>query len=225
MKKHPHNVGFTLIELLVVISIIAVMIGILIPALTLVRDTARSPACQTQLQGIVTALDSYTKDNNDQLPPTPSTYSGSTDHTALFFNDYLPDNPATGIWVCPSHEAFDDSGSSTSSYGYNWQYLTEPATPGGAPYSGSLVLDQPGLRMTSPTDPTNTLAYADHHDSGDLWTYIQRPGDGASVNGMGRFDPRHSNRGNVAYLDGHVESESPEVGEASAEDEYWAAFR
>ena len=47
--------GFTLIELLVVISIIAVLMAILIPALTQVKEQARTIICKSNLRQYVFA--------------------------------------------------------------------------------------------------------------------------------------------------------------------------
>ncbi len=61
--------GFTLIELLVVISIIALLIGILLPALGAARHSARALLCMTQLQQIGRAMFSYSNDNDNFYTP------------------------------------------------------------------------------------------------------------------------------------------------------------
>ncbi len=60
--------GFTLIELLVVISIIALLIGILLPALGAARRTANQMKNSTQLRGIVQGCVLYAQGNNDYYP-------------------------------------------------------------------------------------------------------------------------------------------------------------
>ena len=56
--------GFTLIELLVVISIIALLMSILMPALQRVRKQARAVACQSNLKQMGLTFSMYTEDNN-----------------------------------------------------------------------------------------------------------------------------------------------------------------
>ena len=59
MKKRK---GFTLIELLVVISIIALLISILMPALNKARGQAQMAMCSTQIHGIGIAIGIYKAD-------------------------------------------------------------------------------------------------------------------------------------------------------------------
>lgn len=65
--KNKKN-GFTLVELLVVISIIALLIGILLPALQGVRNSARQLKDGTQVRGIHSGLVSFANQNNELYP-------------------------------------------------------------------------------------------------------------------------------------------------------------
>ena len=60
--------GFTLIELLVVISIIALLVGILLPALGAARKTAISVKCLSNHRQIAIGLGSYQNDFNERFP-------------------------------------------------------------------------------------------------------------------------------------------------------------
>ena len=62
--------GFTLIELLVVISIIALLISILMPALGKARLQARFTVCKTRQRSILNAINIYTSDHDGKLPPS-----------------------------------------------------------------------------------------------------------------------------------------------------------
>jgi len=59
--------GFTLIELLVVVAIIAVLMGILMPALRKVREQARSIACASNLRTLTLAWQLYADANDDKI--------------------------------------------------------------------------------------------------------------------------------------------------------------
>jgi prepilin-type N-terminal cleavage/methylation domain-containing protein len=60
--------GFTLIELLVVIAIIALLMGILMPALSRVKESARRAVCSSQVRQIGTGMTAYTSDYDNRMP-------------------------------------------------------------------------------------------------------------------------------------------------------------
>ena len=61
--------AFTLIELLVVISVIALLMGILMPVLGRARSAAKRMTCQSNLRQIGVAFRAYLDDNRDIMPP------------------------------------------------------------------------------------------------------------------------------------------------------------
>ena len=64
MKKKK---GFTLIELLVVIAIIALLMAVIMPALSKVKNSAKRMVCQTNQHGIAQAYAAYASENNDRF--------------------------------------------------------------------------------------------------------------------------------------------------------------
>lgn len=78
MKRE--KTGFTLVELLTVLAIIAMLVGLLIPSLTLIRNTARRAKQKAQLTEIELALTAFRNDCGDYPPSSwlpPGDYCGA----------------------------------------------------------------------------------------------------------------------------------------------------
>lgn len=82
--------GFTLIELLVVISIIALLMAIMMPALSKVRAQAKSVVCQTRMKQWGVALFTYASDYSDRLPYFVDQLFGSEEDKTYWYEALAP---------------------------------------------------------------------------------------------------------------------------------------
>ncbi len=120
--RHPQprrSKGFTLIELLVVVSIIALLVAILVPALNEAREAAQNVVCQSNLHQIAIATGMYVDDNNEQFYFTRGNqwktdhFSEPNHYTAWFktggvLDPYLQgDADAVGRYGCPTRPNYD----------------------------------------------------------------------------------------------------------------------
>ena len=104
--------GFSLIELLVVISIIAVLIGILIPTLPRVMDSARRTACQANLHSIWQGFTMHLNDNGDRFPvakymPAPWLSADPDPSLPEAMASYF-EGEDSEVWKCPGDSVVYD---------------------------------------------------------------------------------------------------------------------
>jgi prepilin-type N-terminal cleavage/methylation domain-containing protein/prepilin-type processing-associated H-X9-DG protein len=123
-KRILYRNGFTLVELLIVIGIIAVLIAILLPALSAAREESRRIQCMSNVRQLCTATLEYLNDNRQVLPEACSSNSfqsplcpvaqSQPEWTHLsgkyyvipsigsLLRRYIDPNQAGAIWRCPS---------------------------------------------------------------------------------------------------------------------------
>ena len=89
MKSRTRN-GFTIVELLVVVSIIALLIAILLPAIGKARDAARVTQSSANLRNIAVANDTYSADWADrQFTSVPDDVGLSPNGDPLYYGDNI----------------------------------------------------------------------------------------------------------------------------------------
>ena len=106
---------FTLIELLVVIAIIAILAGMLLPALNKAREVAKSSSCKNQLKQLGLAYAMYGADSQDIIVPSSYNVNGPYWNSILAGNRYITKKQL----MCPSRSRITNAGNTFYADFYN----------------------------------------------------------------------------------------------------------
>ncbi len=221
--------AFTLIELLVVVTIIAILAGLLLPALARAKTRATSAACLSNQRQLQLCWHLYTTDNNDFLVPNNSVQNVTTNGddgaiasgaawcpaeptVANVQNGMLfPYNSSLGIYHCPADRST----------------ITDPTgKDGGRPRARSYNLSQsingyPGLsgllnevvpcfvKLTDINSPNNAncMVFIDENEYTMVDSQFGMPTDFYDGSTVWWDMPanRHNQGANLSFADGHAE--------------------
>lgn len=201
-----------MIELLVVIAIIAILAGMLLPALNRARATARKASCLNNLKQLALGVSMYGGDNDDRFPVTLWNWGadpavGDTQWWIPCINPYIggadaqevaDDNTkASKSLVCPEGEAVGRGSEEVTNYGYS-RIAGGISNPG---YAKNKTFG----RCTNPTRAVILLDVdsANKKSVGDFWAYFEHKN---AYMDDGFLDFRHSESFNRAFVDGHADS-------------------
>ncbi|MFW6039204.1 MAG: prepilin-type N-terminal cleavage/methylation domain-containing protein [bacterium] len=208
--------GFTLVELLVVISITALLIAILLPALGAGRDAAVNAQCLSNLRQQSIAWQGYFSDHNGYMPGPhwyvdmdtdndyerwyviPAYYSNMIkrlDHD-LWSTGYIYGDRDNGIMRCPADDTRASGGKIISNYGLNGYYREDQ--------SGALGLDKRLISNVRRTSDVAMIAdsYSNEWGNAYRWNVFTM----ADLTTIERTTRHPGKTANILFVDGHAES-------------------
>jgi prepilin-type N-terminal cleavage/methylation domain-containing protein/prepilin-type processing-associated H-X9-DG protein len=200
--------NFTLIELLVVIAIIAILAAMLLPALNMARDKAKSISCVSNLKQFGTVVVQYADDNNG-YPPISDTNNKIWDYLLMSYVGYPQEmnlankKPGYSVFHCPAGKGYipwSDRPYRSMGYGFN-KYLTDAGYSGSsAEYLRKLCTIEKPSGMVFMTDLGYGVEKSEYITFGSM-------GNPTTVNLSNRLEYiryRHADRVNIMFADAHV---------------------
>ena len=198
--------AFTLVELLVVISIIAMLLAVLIPALRKARQQAQKVVCLSNMRQMGLVLITYLNDSDYHLPPSSCHVSDPNQYWLYILNKY---SQSPLLYRCPSDmsKLFLDWSKPIAAQPVTARWssfevnnlldTTVPKYGGFNPYNNVLHIRHLGSCIYVAECP-ESWTNADHPHA-ELWQSLQQAKGFVDWN-------RHNGTSNYVFADGHVEN-------------------
>ena len=214
MKSSSIRMAFTLIELLVVISIIALLIGILLPALSKARNAGYASKCLNAQRQIAVSVNVYLGDYKNQFPMANVNNTDENWQVVLAEQYRL----GTEIMYCPTDKLRSITDWNTDkryiSYGYNLLALGFKASGSPAkfnPFTGASMPTNTmfSARLDLVKKAGGTLLLMDIYRPTTTNTALKNKGYYIAVPTVAQwsdFNPhaRHDSGVNITFIDGHA---------------------
>ncbi len=219
------ELGLTLLELLVTIAIIGVLAGLLLPALARGKGKARGISCAGNLKQVGSAFLMYLGDNTEHFPaPGSKTLIGPMAEDWIYWqnNRDVSQSPVarylaggalpTNVFRCAAD--FDalklEQNRATNPYIYSFSFTSYRVT-NDINAGMALALDQRRQKVLpfslgSVINPSGKIMLAEEDRKGEGLN------DARWIPTINPVSTRHNGKGNVAFVDGHMQSVDQKFG-------------